>query len=91
MLLDKIDIRILNENFEYSVLNKLDKDNVNKIYNYLIDKGIYFAKDIFISNADLFLMDFDLFAEKFDKLVNSLGNEYITKIEENYLLIESIY
>ena len=35
MILDDIDIKILKENFDDEVIEKLDTQNVGKIYNYL--------------------------------------------------------
>ena len=91
MQLNNIDIKKLNENFDSYILNQLDKDNVNKIYSYLIKEGIYYAKDIFISQADLFLLDYYLFVEKFEKLKNKLGNNYIEMLGDDCSLIDIMY
>ena len=37
MQLDNIDIKVLKENFDDEILSQLDSQNVNKIYNYLIN------------------------------------------------------
>lgn len=91
MQLDNIDIKVLKENFDDEIISQLDNRNVNKIYNYLINLGIYYAKDIFISQADLFLMDYDLFVEKFEKLKQKLGNNYIDMLGEDCSLIDIMY
>ena len=91
MQLDRIDLRMLNENFDRDIINQLDMENVNKIYNYLIDNGIYYAKDIFISQVDLFLLDYEMFVEKFEKLKERLGNNYIDLLGEDCSLIDIMY
>ena len=91
MQLDSIDIKILKENFDDYIINQLDSENIAKIYNYLIKEGVYYAKDIFISQADLFLLDYDLFVEKFKKLKNKVGKDYIDKLGEDCSLIDILY
>ena len=91
MQLDNIDIKILKENFDDEVIEKLDTQNVGKIYNYLTNNGVYYAKDLFISQADLFLFDYNVFIEKFEKLKQKLGNNYIEMLGEDSSLIDMMY
>lgn len=91
MQLDSFDINILKDNFDDEVISQLDKQNVDKIYNYLISLGVYYAKDIFVSQADLFLMDYDLFVQKFQRLKNKLGENYIELLGEDCSLIDEMY
>ena len=55
MLLDDIDIKILKENFDEELISQIDADNIAKIFNYLNDNGIYYAKDLLLNSLDLFL------------------------------------
>ena len=89
--LDNIDKKILRENFDDEIISQLDEQNVSKIYNYLINLGVDYAKDIFISQADLFLLDYNLFVEKFEKLKNKLGENYIDMLGEDCSLIDIMY
>lgn len=91
MLLDNLDIKILKENFDDEIIAQMNSQNVERIYNYLISLGVYYAKDIFISQADLFLLDYDLFVEKFEKLKQKLGDNYIDMLGEDCSLIEIMY
>ena len=91
LYLDDIEKEFLFENYDEDIINKLDNVNCNKIYNYLIDNGIYYAKDLFISNVDLFLLDFEDFKIKFGKLKEKLGNDYIELIAENGDLLDNMY
>ena len=91
MQLDNIDIKILRENFDDEIISQLKEENVSKIYNYLINNGIYYAKDIFISQVDLFLIEYDTFVEKFEKLKNKLGDNYVDVLGEDCSLIDIMY
>ena len=91
MQLDNIDVKVLKENFDDKIISQLDNQNVNKIYNYLIDLGVYYAKDIFVSQANLFLLDYDLFVKKFEKLKQKLGDNYIDLLGEDCSLINIMY
>ncbi len=91
MQLDSIDIKILKENFDDYIINQLDSNNIAKIYNYLIKEGVYYAKDIFISQADLFLLDYDQFVEKFEKLKDKVGKDYIDKLGDDCSIIDIMY
>ena len=55
------------------------------------ENGIYYAKDIFISQVDLFLLDYEIFVEKFEKLKERLGNNYIDLLGEDCFLIDIMY
>jgi hypothetical protein len=91
MIFDDIDMKILKENFDESVINELDSENVMEIYNYLLNNGIYYAKDLFISSTDLFLLSFEEFKMRFEQLKNKLGSDYVDKLGENSALIEIMY
>ena len=67
MNLDEIDIKILKENFDENLISQIDLDNTAKIFKYLEDNGIYYAKDLFLTSLDLFLYPLDEFIKKFEK------------------------
>ena len=91
MNLDEIDIKILKENFDEELITQIDTDNVSKIFKYLEDNGIYYAKDLFLTSLDLFLYSLDDFIKKFENLKNRLGEDYINKLGEDSSLIEIMY
>ena len=91
MNLDEIDIKVLRENFDDEMISKIDIENVSKIFKYLDDNGIYYAKDILLSSLDLFLLQVDEFIIRFEKLKNKLGNDFIDKLGEDTSLIEIMY
>ena len=91
MILDELDIKVLYENFDEETINKVDYVNLNKIFDYLEENGIYYYKDLFLSSIDLFLLPYDIFVKKFEKLKQVLGEDYISKLGEDSSQIESMY
>ena len=85
------DLEILKENFDIETINQMDKENVKDILNYLINEGIYYAKDILLSSFDLFLMDKKNFIIKFEILKKKLGPDFVEKLGEDSSLIEIMY
>lgn len=91
MNLDEFDVKVLKENFDDETINQIGTQNVYKIFKYLKDNNVYYAKDLFISSLDLFLLPLDEFVEKFEKLKQRLGEEYVDKLGEDTSLIEIMY
>ncbi len=91
MILDDIDIKILKENFDEELISQIDSDNIAKIFNYLNNNGVYYAKDLLLNSLDLFLNPSDVFIKKFEHLKEVLGNEFVDKLGEDSSLIEIMY
>ena len=91
MTFDDIDIKILRENYDDETINSIDKGNASKLLAYLINDGIYYAKDIFISSLELFNLSYDEFVKKFEKLKAKLGDNYIDLLGEDASLIDLMY
>ena len=89
--LDDMDIKNIEEMYDNDIVHRLDMDNVNRIYKYLIDKGIYYAKDVFIEYLELFLLDSEVFISKFDRIINDIGDNYIDVIGENSSILDNMY
>ena len=91
MSLDEIDVKILKENFDENIISQIDFKNVSNIFKYLIDNGVYYAKDLFLTSLDLFLYSSDDFIKRFEILKKRLGKDYINKLGEDNSLIEIMY
>ncbi len=91
MIFDDIDMKVINEMYNKDLIDRLNKDNVMEIYKYLIGKGIYYAKDLFIEYLDLFLIDSDVFINKFDKIIEKLGSNYVDIIGEDSSILMEMY
>ena len=91
MSFDEIDINILKENFSADLINQINIDNLNKIFNYLNENGVYYAKDLLLTSLDLFLLPCEIFIKKFEKLKNKLGDNFVEFLGENSSLLEIMY
>ena len=91
MNFDEIDIKMLQENFDEEMINKIDINNVVKIFEYLDNNGIYYSKDLFLIALDLFLLPSDEFIKRFEELKSKLGENYIDRLGEDISLIEIMY
>ena len=91
MNFDEYDMKILKENFNDEMISQIDVENVVKIFKYLNDNGVYYAKDLLLNSLDLFLLPSEEFIIKFEKLKNKFGPNYIEKLGEDAALIEFMY
>ena len=72
---DELDLKILRENYNNDLIEKIDYNNISNIFGYLINNGIYYAKDLFLTSLDLFLLSYDDFVNKFEKLNPIFGKQ----------------
>lgn len=91
MIFDDIDMQILKENFSEELLKQIDTENTDKIFNYLNNNNIYYAKDLFLSSLDLFLLPCEVFIKKFEHLKEVLGKDFVDKLGEDSSLINIMY
>ncbi len=91
MNIDEMDIKLLEENFDIDMIEKLDSENVYYIYKYLTDNGIYYVKDLLITSLDLFLLPYQEFIRKFEILKEKVGVDFAEKLGEDLSLIEIMY
>ena len=89
--INEIDIKILKENFDEELIKQIDLNNVASIFKYLVNNGVYYAKDLFLNSLDLFLYPSDIFIKKFEHLKNVLGIDFADKLGEDISLIEIMY
>ena len=91
MQLDSLDIKVLKENFSDEEIAKMDDLNISKIFRYLQENNVYYAKDLLLSSLDLFLLPVEDFINKFEKLKTRLGTDFVDKLGEDSSLIEIMY
>ncbi len=91
MQLDSFDIKVLRENFDDDTIAKMDTLNVSKIFRYLQENNVYYAKDLLLSSLDLFLLPAEDFIKQFEKLKTKLGTDFVDKLGEDSSLIEIMY
>ena len=81
----KIDFKKLNEIYGINLIYEFKKniDDVEENINYLIKLGFSNIYDVLELYPYMFLMTEDIFKEKVNLLIEHLGVEYISLIEEN--------
>ena len=84
------EIKNIINSFDSELVKKINVDNLSKIYKYLLNNGIYFAKDLVVDYLDMFINDYEDFRVRFEKLKNSLGSNYIEVLENDSTLWESL-
>ncbi len=91
MQLDSLDIKVLRENFSDKEIAQMDALNISKIFRYLQENNVYYAKDLLLSSLDLFLLPVEEFINRFEKLKTRLGADFVDKLGEDSSLIEIMY
>ena len=91
MQLDSLDIKVLKENFSDEEIANMDALNISKIFRYLQENNVYYAKDLLLSSLDLFLLPVEEFINHFEKLKTILGTDFVDKLGEDSSLIEIMY
>lgn len=89
--LDEIDKQDITDMYDEYTLNQIDTDNVMRIYEYLLEQGIEYPKDILIERLELFLQDSNEFIKKFEELKKAIGIDYAEKISENTEYLDKMY
>ena len=89
--LDEIDKQDITDMYDEYTLNQIDTDNVMRIYEYLLEQGIEYPKDILIERLELFLQDSNEFIKKFEELKKAIGIDYAKKISENTEYLDKMY
>ena len=77
--------------YDEDLINSLDMFNVNKILNYLTDKGVYYARDILDERLELFFLDCDEFIKRFEELIGKIGDNYVDVIGEDSSYLDMMY
>lgn len=88
--LDFDDIEELYDNYDVNVLNNIDKDNFDKIYNLFKSYKFDFIEDIIIKYFDIFVLEYKDVDNKLNRLVKALGDNYIDIIGNDMSYLEYI-
>ena len=74
------------------VIVKMQLDSLDiKIFRYLQENNVYYAKNLLLSSLDLFLLPVEEFINRFEKLKTILGTDFVDKLGEDSSLIEIMY
>ena len=88
--LDFDDIEELYDNYDVNVLNNIDKDNFDMIYNLFKEYKFDFIEDIIIKYFDIFVLEYKDVDNKLNRLVKALGDNYIDIIGNDMSYLEYI-
>ena len=88
--LDFDDIEELYDNYDVNVLNNIDRDNFDKIYNLFKEYKFDFIEDIIIKYFDIFVLEYKDVDNKLNRLVKALGDNYIDIIGNDMSYLEYI-
>ena len=86
--LDFDDIEELYNNYDVDVLNSIDEENFDKVYNLF--KGYKFncIEEFIVKYFDIFILDYKVVDNRLNRLVRALGSEYIDIIGNNIDYLE---
>ena len=79
------------DKYENSVIQNLDKENIKKIVEFLIDKKCDYIEEILNNYLDIFTFDYDEFIIKFNKLNKKYHGNLINEIQNDTNIIEELY
>lgn len=88
--LDFDDIEELYDNYDVNVLNNIDRDNFDKIYNLFKSYKFDFIEDIILKYFDIFILEYKDVNDKLNRLVKALGDNYIDVIGNDMSYLEYI-
>ena len=86
-----IDIEKIKEKFEKEIFENLDKENFNKIVEFLISEKCDYIEDIISDYLDLFNIPYEEFVEKYSKLNKKYEGDFLNQASEDMNLLEEIY
>ena len=77
--------------YENSVVQNIDKNNVNKIITFLSSKGCDYISELLEDYLDLFVFEYDEFVIKFNKLNDKYNHNLINEIKDDMNILEELY
>ena len=85
------DIEKIKEKFEDSVLKNLDKENFNRIVEFLIKENCDYIEDIICDYLDLFNFKYEEFVVKYNKINQEFNGTFLKQVSEDMNLLEEFY
>lgn len=79
------------EKFSPSILNKLNRDNFDKIVKFLKNEGCECIDDIIEDYIDIFTIEYTEFQKKYVKLNDKYSNQYLKLVSEDMNYLEEIF
>lgn len=80
----------LYDNYDVNVLNNVDKDNFDRIYNLFKEYKFDFIEDIILRYIEIFVLDYNTVEIRLNNLIKALGDNYIDIIGNDMSYLEYI-
>lgn len=79
------------EKYSEDVIKDLNKDNINKIIEFLRNNNCNYIESIISDYLDLFTIDYEVFVTKYKYLNEKYQNKFLVKASENMNLFEEFF
>lgn len=79
------------DKYTNSVIKNLNRDNMNKIIEFLSKKNCDFIETIIEDYLDLFTIDFLEFQKKYESLNKKYNNKYLSLVSEDMNYLEEMF
>lgn len=79
------------EKYSKTTLNNLDKENMQKIIDFLVEKKCDYIEDLLEDYLDLFTFSYESFINKFNNLNKKYNNNFLKLASEDMNLLENFY
>lgn len=77
--------------YDQSVIRNIDKENTNKIIEFLIDNNCDYIEELLEDYLDIFTFEYDEFTDKYNKLNSKYNDNLIEEIREDMNILEELY
>jgi len=77
--------------YESDVIRNIDKDNMNKIIDFLSSKNCSYIGELLEDYLDIFTFDYEEFVSKFDLLNKKYNNNLIEEVSNDMNILEEFY
>ena len=74
-----------------STIKHLEKNNINKIVEFLEKENCEFIGDILEDYLDLFIIEYDTFIERYNELNKKYNNKFLELASEDMNLLEEFF
>ena len=79
------------DKYSDSVLRNLNKENINKIIEFLKKEKCDYIEDLLEDYLDIFTIDYDIFVKKYNKLNNKYDGKYLNLVSSDMNLLEELF
>ena len=79
------------DKYESSIINNINKDNLNKIVSFLISKGCNYIEELLEDYLDIFTFEYSEFLNKYEKLNKKYNGRLIEEIRDDMNILEEFY